>query len=167
MGSHTLLLDSANVLVEFITLVKLTQHRSRQICSSSGSAVMQHAYPAKTVGYECPTLKAKGSGCQVHGAAAEWGAGTASPQPMLLVPLLQVLLQMLYESSGNLPSLLAMGSPASQRSKESSFSWRKKIEQLLIYSLFGKYALRTEASEIPWSPDQAMSLLSRSSSSEP
>lgn len=75
MGSHTLLLDSANVLVEFITLVKLTQHRSRQICSSSGSAVMQHAYPAKTVGYECPTLKAKGSGCQVHGAAAEWGGG--------------------------------------------------------------------------------------------
>lgn len=75
MGSHTLLLDSANVLVEFITLVKLTQHRSRQICSSSGSAVMQHAYPAKTVGYECPTLKAKGSGCQVHGAAAELGGG--------------------------------------------------------------------------------------------
>lgn len=81
MGPHTLLLGSANVLVEFITLVKLTQHRRRQICSSSGSAVMQHAYPAKTVGYECPTLKAKGSGCQVHGGAAEFGGGGALPLP--------------------------------------------------------------------------------------
>lgn len=124
MGPHTLLLGSANVLVESITLVKLTQLQRHQICSS-GSAVMQHANPAKTVGYECPTLKAKGSGSQVHGGAAELGGGSAaSPQPMLLVPLLQVMLQMLYESSGNLPSLLAVGSPASQRSKESSFSHR-------------------------------------------
>lgn len=123
MGPHTLLLGSENVLMEFITLVKLTQHRRHQICSSSGSAVKRHTYPAKIVGYERPTLKAKGSSCQVHRGVAElgWG-GDASPQPVLLVPLLQVLLQMLYESSGNFPSLLAVGSPASQRSKESSFS---------------------------------------------
>lgn len=86
---------------------------------------MQHAEPARTVGYERPALKAKRSSCQVHRGAAELGlreGSAASPQPMLLVPLLQVLLQMLYESTGNLPSLLAVGSPASQRSKESSFS---------------------------------------------
>lgn len=80
MGPHTLLLGSANVLVESITLVKLTEHQRHQICSS-GSAVMQHAYPAKTVGYECPTLKAKGSGSQVRGGAAELGGGKRCLSP--------------------------------------------------------------------------------------
>lgn len=58
----------------------------------------------------------------MHPGAPELGGWAASPQPVLLAPLLQVLLQMLYESSGNLPSVLAGGSPASLRSKESSFS---------------------------------------------
>lgn len=58
----------------------------------------------------------------MYPGAPEPGGWAASPQPVLLAPLLQVLLQMLYKSSGNLPSILAGGSPASWRSKESSFS---------------------------------------------
>lgn len=58
----------------------------------------------------------------MHPGAPEPGGWAASPQPVLLAPLLQVLLQMLYKSSGNLPSILAGGSPVSRRSKESSFS---------------------------------------------
>lgn len=123
-------LGSANALVESITLVRLTQHRSHQICSSSGSAVMRHIEqqdqkpltPAKTVGRECLALQAGGGSYRVHPGAPELGGWAASPQPVLLVPLLQVLLQMLCESSGNLPSALAGGSPASRRSEELSFS---------------------------------------------
>lgn len=45
----------------------------------------------------------------MHPGAPELGGWAASPQPVLLAPLLQVLLQMLYESSGNLASILAGG----------------------------------------------------------
>lgn len=69
--------------------------------------------PAKTVECECFALQSQGGSCGVHPGAPELGGWAASPQPVLMVPLLQVVLQMLCESSGNLPSVLAGGSPAS------------------------------------------------------